>query len=120
LRTEGNAWIPTLGAASLVFGAISGVYFLYRYTTDPLSTFSGHYPGFEPLFNWLSLAGLILLGIAFLQAGLPTWLGYLTSGAALVYGVIYLVTGSGFLSPGVVSLLGLVVGIILLAQKPLP
>jgi hypothetical protein len=120
LRSEANALIPTLGAASLIIGAISGFYFLYRYTTDPLGAFSGKYPGFEPLYNGLSLLGLLLFGIAILQAGLPAWLGYLTGGAAAIYGLVFLVTGSGFLTPGFVTLLGLVIAIVLLWQKPLP
>jgi hypothetical protein len=120
LRTEANAWIPTLGGAALVFGTLSGIYFLYRQTTDLVGAFSGKYPVFEPLANILILAGLIFIGIAFLQAGLPAWLGYLTAGLPIAYGVIYLFTGSGWLTPGISTLLGLLIAIILLWQKPLP
>jgi hypothetical protein len=116
LRTVANAWIPALGAAALVVGTISGVLFLYRQTTDPLSVYQGAYSGMETLNYWLSLAGLLLFGVAFLQAGLPAWLGYLTAGAALLYGAVFLVTGAGWLTPGFVSILGLVIGIILLRQ----
>jgi hypothetical protein len=120
LRSEGSAWIPTIGAVCLIAGLVSGIYFIYRQTTDPLGAFSGQYPGFEPLYNGLSLAGLILMGISFLQVGLPAWLGFLTGGSALLYLIIFLLTGSGFLTPGFVSLLGLVVAVVLLWQKPLP
>ncbi len=120
LRKVGDAWIPTLGAAALVVGVVSGEYFIYRQTTDPLLAYAGHYSGFETLSYWLWLAGLVLFGVAFLQAGLPAWLGYLTAGAALIYGVVFLVTGSGFLTPGFVTLLGLVTAIVLLLKKPLP
>jgi hypothetical protein len=120
LRTVGNAWVPTLGAAAFVVGAISGALFPYRQTTDPLSAYQGAYSGMQTLYYWLALAGLLLFGIAFLQAGLPAWLGYVTAGAALVYGVVFLVSGAGFLTPALVSLLSLVIAIILLRQNPLP
>ena len=120
LYTMGNAWVPTLGAAAMVVGAISGALFLYRQTTDPLSAFEGAYSGMQTLAYWLWLAGLLLFGVSFLQAGLPAWLGYLTAGAALVYGIVFLVSGAGFLTPFFVALLSLVIAIILLRQKPLP
>lgn len=120
LPSEGNIWIPTLGSAALILGAISGVYFLYRQTTDLVGAFSGRYPGFEPAANILTLIGLILFGIGFLQTNIPAWLGYLTAGVPILYGVIYLVSGSGWLTPGISTLLGLLIAIILLWQKPLP
>ena len=120
LYTMGNAWVPTLGAAAMVVGAISAALFLYRQTTDPLSAFEGAYSGMQTLAYWLWLAGLLLFGVSFLQAGLPAWLGYLTAGAALVYGIVFLVSGAGFLTPFFVALLSLVIAIILLRQKPLP
>jgi hypothetical protein len=120
LRTMGNAWVPILGAAAMVVGAISGALFLYRQTTDPLSAFEGAYSVIQTLYYWLTLAGLLLFGVSFLQAGLPAWLGYVTAGAALVYGIVFLVSGAGFLTPFFVALLSLVIAIILLRQKPLP
>ncbi len=120
LYTVANAWVPTLGAAAFIVGAISGAFFIYRQTTDPLSTYEGAYSGMQTLYYWLSLAGLLFFGVAFLQAGLPTWLGYLTAGAALIYGVVFLISGGGFLTPFLVTLLSLVIAIILLWQKPLP
>jgi hypothetical protein len=116
LRTMGNAWIPTLGAAAFVVGLIPAAIFLYRQTTDPLSSYEGAYSGMETLYYWLSLAGLLLFGVAFLQAGLPAWLGYVTVGATLLYGIFYLVSGTGFLIPGLVSILSLVIAIFLLRQ----
>jgi hypothetical protein len=120
LYTVANAWIPTLGASAFIFGVISGALFIYRQTTAPLSTYEGAYSIYQTLYYWLSLAGLLVFGVAFLQAGLPTWLGYLTVGTALVYGVVFLVTGSGFATPFLISLLSLVIAVILLWQKPLP
>lgn len=116
LRTLGNAWVPILGAAALVVGAISGALFLYRQTTDPLSAFEGAYSGMQTLYYWLTLAGLLLFGVSFLGSGLPAWLGYVTAGTALVYGIVFLVTDAGFLTPFLVSLISLVIAIILLRQ----
>lgn len=120
LRAEVNALVPGLGAAAMVVAAISAALFVYRQTTDPLSTYQGAYSGMQTLYYWLTVAGLVLFGVAFLRAGLPAWLGYLTAGAALVFGVLVFVTGSSFLTPGLVTLLSLLIAIILLRQKPLP
>jgi hypothetical protein len=116
LRTVANAWIPALGAAAFVVGAISGALFLFRQTTDSFNAYGGSYSGLETMSYWLWLAGLLLFGVAFLQAGLPAWLGYVTAGATLGFGVFFLVSGTGFITPGVVTILGLVIGIILLRQ----
>jgi hypothetical protein len=120
LRAEGTPWIPILGGVALVLGALSGIYFLYRQTTDIVGAFSGNYPGFEPVAYILILGGLVLFGVAFLQAGIPTWLGYITAGVPIVFGFIALLTGSGWLTPLIETLLGLLIAIILLWQKPLP
>ncbi len=116
LRTEMNAWVPTLGAAAIVVGAISGALFIYRQTTDPLSTYEGAYSGMQTLYYWLNLAGLLLFGIAFLQADLPAWLGYLAAGASVAFGIFFIFTGTGFATLGLVTLLSLVIAIVLLRQ----
>ncbi len=118
LSTLANAWIPGLGAVAFVVGTISGLLFLYRQTTDPLGSYEGAYSGMEMLYYWLSLVGLLLFGVAFLQAGLAAWLGYVTIGATLIFGIVFLVSGgrTGFLTPGLVAILSLVIAIFLLRQ----
>ncbi|MFQ5944132.1 MAG: hypothetical protein ACE5JF_11315 [Anaerolineales bacterium] len=116
LRTLGSAWIPIVGAAALVIAAISAEIFIYRQTIDPLSTYQGAYSGMQMLYYWLSVPGFLLFGVAFLQAGLPAWLGYVTTGASLVFGIFMLVSGAGFLTPGLVVILSLVIGIAVLRQ----
>lgn len=111
LRARGPVWLPTLGAVALAAGMISAMVFVYLQTTNPESGYSGGYPLPEALAYWLSLAGLFLFGIAFLQADLPAWLGYLAAGGAAVYALIYLVTGAGFMAPFVIAAVQLVVGI---------
>jgi hypothetical protein len=120
LYTLANAWVPTLGAVAFIAALIPAALFIYCQTTDPLGSYEGAYSGMQTLYYWLALAGLLLFGIAFLQSGLPAWLGYMTVGAALVYGAVFLVTGSGFATPFLISLLSLVIAVILLRQNPLP
>jgi hypothetical protein len=117
LRTPGKAWVPVLGAAAYVIGSISGTISLFFQTIDPRGGYSGAYPAPEALAYWFWLGGLLLLGVAFLQDCLPTWLGYVTSGAALVYGIFYLVTGVGFLTPFLVALLSLWIAVVLMSNK---
>lgn len=117
LYTVANAWVPTLGAVAFIFAFIPAALFLYRQTTDPLRSYEGAYSSMETLYYWLALAGLLLFGIAFLQAGLPAWLGYVTTGATLLFGIVFfLVSGARFLTPGLVAILSLVIAIFLLRQ----
>jgi hypothetical protein len=116
LSTLVNAWVPGLGAAAILVGTIPVTLFIYRQTTDPLGSYEGAYTGMVTLYSWLAMAGLLLFGVTFLQAGLPAWLGYLTGGAAIVYTIFFLVTGNGWLAPFLVALLGLVTAIVLLRQ----
>lgn len=116
LRTPGKAWIPALGAAAYFIGSLSGTIFMFFQTTDPHGGYSGAYLAPEALAYWFWLGGLLLLGIALLQAGLAAWLGYAMVGVALVYGIVYLVSGSGFLTPFLIALLSLVIATVLLRQ----
>jgi len=108
--------ILALGALALIAGTIAGLYFLYLQTIEPRGGYSGAYPIWENLAYWLWLTSTFLFGIAFLQANLPAWLGYLTAGAALVYGIVFLITGAGFMTPFILGILQLVIGIVLLRQ----
>ncbi len=114
LRSSTNGWLAILAALVFIVATISGVYFVYRQTFDPLSSYQGDFKTFEFLYYWLALAGLLLFGIGFLQAGLPAWLGYLTAGVTLIYGVYFAISSVGFPTPGLVTILTLVIGIVLL------
>ncbi len=114
LRSQGQAGIPVFGAVAMVAGSISGLYFVYLQTIDPRGGYSGVYPTPENLAYWLWLAAMILFGISFLRAAQPAWLGYLTAGAAAAYGLLFLITGLGFMAPFVLVILNLVIGIVLL------
>ncbi|HEY5731895.1 MAG TPA: hypothetical protein VLA72_13965 [Anaerolineales bacterium] len=108
--------VLTLGAVALIAGTIAGLYFLYLQTTDPRGGYSGAYPIWENLAYWLWLAGIILFGVTFLQARLSAWLGYLTAGVAATYGIVFLITGAGFMTPFILGILQLIIGIVLLRQ----
>lgn len=116
LYGRSDPWPYTLGAGAMIIGTISGVIFVYRQTADPLSSYQGAYRAFEFVYYWLAVGGLLLFGIAFLQAGLPTWLGYLTVGASAIYAVFLAATDVGFATPGLVFVLSLVIGVVLLRQ----
>jgi len=116
LRTAERDWLPILGAGAVAVGTISGLYFVYLQTIDPRGGYSGAYPGPENLAYWLWLAGLLFFGIALLRFGLPKWLGFLNAGVAVLYGIIFLLTGAGFMTPFLMGFLDLVIGIALLRQ----
>jgi hypothetical protein len=116
LRMTGNPWVLALGTTAIVAGTIAGLYFVYLQTIDPRGGYSGAYPAPENLAYWLWLAGTLLFGVAILQAGLPAWLGYMAAGATLVYGIVFIVSGTGFLTPGLVAIFGLVIAIVLLRR----
>jgi len=117
LRKTGNVRIPTFAAIFILVGSLAGACFVYLQTMDPRGGYSGAYPLAENLAYWFWLAGLFLFGIAFWRTSLPAWLGYLTTGIAVVYGIIFLFTGAGFLTPFLMALLSLVIGIVLLRQQ---
>jgi hypothetical protein len=83
---------------------------------DPLSAYQGAFSTFETLCYWLAILSLVLFGIIFLRAGLPAWMGYVTSGVSSVFGIFYLVTGSGFLTPIILFLLSLMIGLYFLRR----
>ena len=114
--SDSYPWPYTLGAGAMIIGAISGVIFVYLQTADPLSSYQGAYRGYEFVYYWLAVGGLLLFGIAFLQAGLPTWLGYLTVVTSAIYAIFLAATGIGFATPGLVFVLSLVIGVVLLRQ----
>jgi hypothetical protein len=116
LYGKSDPWPFTLGAGAMIIGALSGVIFVFRQTIDPLSSYQGAFRAFEFVYYWLAVGGLLLFGVAFLQAGLPTWLGYLTVVTTSVYAIYLAATDVGFATPGLVFILTLVIGVVLLRQ----
>lgn len=114
LRSTRRTWIPVLGAGTMIMGTLASMYFVYLQTVDPRGGYSGAYPTPEALAYWFWLAGLVLLGMAYLRAGWPSWLGYLSIGGAAVYAAVYLLTGAGFLTPFVEAIIALATAIVVL------
>jgi hypothetical protein len=92
------------------------MYFAYLQVTNPCGGYSGAYPIPENLAYWLWLAGMLLFGVAFLLNDIPDWLGYVTTGVAAIYAVVFLLTGAGFMTPFILAAIGLVIGITLLSR----
>lgn len=96
LRRSGASIVAFVGLLPFALG--TAAYFLTNYIqqTDLAGYFAGNYLDYHRIGNWLSLAGLLLLGVAILQAGLPAWLSYLTIGTSLVLAVVLLVVPAIF------------------------
>jgi hypothetical protein len=92
LRRKGAPTTTALAALLLALGSVS--YFLlvnYAQQFDLARYLAGKYPDYHVYGNWLVLAGLLLLGQAFLQTGLAPWLSYLTIGAAIAPAAVLLI-----------------------------
>jgi hypothetical protein len=91
LRGKGASTTAALAALSLALGSVA--YFLVNYTQqfDLAGYLAGKYPDYHVYGNWLVLAGLLFLGLAFLQTGVAPWLSYLTIGAAIVPAAVLLI-----------------------------
>jgi len=85
-------------------------------TTNLRLVYSGGFQLVEDIAYWLWIVGVFIFGVAFLQSGLPTGIGYLSAGGALVYALSVLVPGAGFITPSLIALLRLIIGIALLRQ----
>lgn len=117
LRRNGASLAALLGALSLALGSAAYALVIYMRDRDMLGFFLGKYPDYHGFGNWFVLIGLLLLGVAFLQAGLPTWLSYLIMGAAVVLALVLLIWPAFFfMIPFLEMGLLLVIGIAALRQ----
>jgi hypothetical protein len=118
LRESVSPWLIWLAVAAYILGAIVWVIFMFQRTVNPASLFTSY--AFSPLtvaLVGLSVTGLLLYGILFLQAGYPGWLGVGTiAGMALIGGAALLFPAQFFASfpPQVFYLFTLVAGIVVL------
>ena len=107
--------LAVLGASAFAIGSIVGLIHEYVRYTDLVGFFEGKYPDYHGIANWLWLAGLFIMGVSFLQAGMPTWLAYLTMGLSIILTVIWLIVpGFFFAIPFFAIALFLVIGIVIL------
>lgn len=108
--------IALLGGVAFLAATVSAMAFIYLQTSDPRSGYSGAYPFPEELAYWLWLAGMLFFGAAFVMGTLPDWLGILTAGVALIYSIVFLFSGIGAFAPFLLTLVGLVTGVVLLLR----
>lgn len=109
-------WLIYAGASAFILGALSGVIFIYRQTSDPVQYWASTQPSaliIGPVV--MTLVGLLLYGVVFLQGGFPDWLGYIAVGAAVVLLAAFLVTRgtTGFVVASLSYLVTLIVGVVL-------
>ena len=83
-------WLWGAGAL-LVLGALAWTWSVYRRALSPREFALGQLPG-RPFvaYVWLTLAGLLLLGLGILWGDWPAWLGWLVVGADAVFVIGYL------------------------------
>lgn len=117
LRQNGASLTALLGALSLAAGSVAYALVNYLRYGDVVGFFEGKYPDYHAFGNWFVLVGLLLLEVAFLQAGLKAWLAYLLIGAAVVLAAVLLIWPAIFFAiPFMEMVLLLVIGIVLLRQ----
>lgn len=87
-----SAGIPLLaGGLAMVLGALLWDVLVYERAVDPSAFVSGELsPSLFTAYTLLTLFGLLILGLSYIQVGLPGWLGYGTIVAALALFVGYL------------------------------
>ena len=114
LRRSGASLVAALGALTFAIGSAYYALVIFMRDADMIGYFEGKYPDYHGFGNWFVLVGLFLLGVAFLQVRFPTWLSYLTIGAALVMAAVLLILPAffftiPFLSFGLLLVIGIVV-----------
>jgi hypothetical protein len=87
--TKGSSWLIA-SCALLVLGALAWSWSVYLRGTRPEQFALGELPGWPfTAYVWLTLAGLLLLGLGLRTGDPPDWLAWLVLGSAAVFGVVY-------------------------------
>ncbi|MDX1601048.1 MAG: hypothetical protein R3191_06000 [Anaerolineales bacterium] len=88
-----SAGIPLLvGGAAMVVGAVLWDIHVYQRAVNPVGFVEGELSAWLfSAYTLLTLFGLLILGLSFIQVGLPAWLGYGTAVAAILLTVAYFV-----------------------------
>lgn len=81
-----NQILVFLGAAAFSISGIAITIQSYRRVVDPALHLASASP-LERVWLWSLLAAILVFGFIFLQAGYPTWLGYLSIGSAVLLGI---------------------------------
>ncbi len=109
-------WLLIAGSSAFLLGAVLGVAYVIRLALTPEIYWRSETPSRLALAYLIALLfGMFVFGFLFVRAGLPTWLGYLTMGAAaagLVGSLVYR-TASPFYLTALLFIVNLIVGIAL-------
>jgi len=120
VRDDVSPLLNWLAFLTYVLGAAAWIFFVYQRQVDPAQLFEDY--TFSPqtvAMISLTLLGLLLYGIVFIQAGFPGWLGYGTVGLTLLIGILAIIfPGQLFanIPPQVFYLITLAAGIVMLRQ----
>ena len=107
-----NPWLWVSGAL-LVLGALAWTWSVYRRALSPREFALGQLPAWPFVaYVWLTLVGLLLLGLGIFWGDWPAWLGWVVVGADAVFVIGYLRYGD--IPPFVFYALLLVVGLAVL------
>lgn len=87
-----SAGVPLLvGGLAMVVGALLWDVHVYQRAVSPTAFVNGELPGWLfTVYTLLTLFGLLILGLSYIQVGQPGWLGYGTVAATLALFVVYL------------------------------
>lgn len=96
----------------LIIGAGLWSRHVYLRAIEPQSFTTGVLPAWHFVsYTLLTQAGLVLIGIAFLHSGLPSWVGWMNIGGAVLFFVAYMVFRD--MPPFVYYILTLITGVML-------
>ena len=112
LRERSSAPLLHIAAAFLVAGAAAWSWHAYLRTIDPTAFARGSLPGWPfAVYTLLAMAALLLIGMALLQMGFPTWSGWLLVGGSILLFLLYVIFND--IPPFVYYLLGLALAFVL-------
>lgn len=84
--------LAVLGGVAFALGAAFWAVYAARRAFEPEFAQTGLW--MESVFAWLAADGLVLLGVAFLRSDWPRWVGYVSVGYGVAFGLAGLLAGS--------------------------
>ncbi|MFZ0546665.1 MAG: hypothetical protein WAM60_14560 [Candidatus Promineifilaceae bacterium] len=110
LRDLKGSSLAFLGVGAMVVGAVFWLWDVYLRTADPVGFVGGSYPAWHFVaYVFLTLAGLVAVGVVLLRSGVPNWVGWVVVVGSLVFMMAFVVFKD--LPPFVFYLLTLLVGV---------
>jgi hypothetical protein len=92
LRDRPSVLLFFTATAFLAAGAAAWSWHVYLRAAEPAAFVNGSLPGWHfALYTLLTMAALLLIGIALQRMGFPTWAGWLLIGGSILFFVLYLI-----------------------------